>query len=239
MTFWRNFINLVLPPRCFLCGKVLGDDYGLCDECFSEMNLIRRPLCYECGQPLETALAGKHKLLCGHCLKPHRKIFRMSRSACAYDELSKKLILDFKFYDKTDLASFLAKMMFVAGQDIFEAGVDLIIPVPLHLTRMIERKYNQSALLAVELGKLARVCVETQILTKVRKTKQQVDCSGEERLRNLRGAFALQQGEKLKGKRLLLIDDVLTTGSTLKECAYVLKKAKPKSIDILTIARVL
>ena len=239
MTFWHSLLNFVLPPRCFLCDKVLDDAYGLCNECFSEMNLIKKPLCYECGQPLETVLAGKHKLLCGHCLKPHRKIFRMSRSACAYDELSKKLILDFKFYDKTDLASFLAKMMFVAGQDIFDAGVDIILPVPLHLTRLIERKYNQSALLAIELGKLAGICVDTQTLTKIRKTKQQVDCSGEERLKNLKGAFALKDDEKLKGKRLLLIDDVLTTGSTMKECAAVLKKAHPKSIDILTVARVL
>ena len=239
MIFLQKFLTLVLPPRCLLCGKILKEDSGLCDDCIAKINFIKHPVCYECGHPLEIELNGEGKVLCGNCLKPHRKIFRISRSACAYDDVIKKLILDFKFFDKTDLASFLAKMMYVAGKDIFDAGIDVIVPVPLYFTRLLKRKYNQSSLLAIELGKLTNVAVDTQTLFKTLKTKQQVDCNGEERLKNLRNAFALHDKNSFKGKHVLLVDDILTTGSTLKECALAIKKSHPKSIDTLTIARVL
>ena len=160
---------------------------------------------------------------------------------CSYDSIAQKLILNLKFHDRTDLASVLAKMMYVAGKDIFASGVDVIIPVPLHYTRILKRKYNQSALLAKELGRLTGIKVCYDVLTKSRMTRPQVECSGFERLNNVKGAFLLKNSEKIKGKRVLLIDDVLTTGSTIKECkecALAIKKAHPKSIDNLTIARV-
>ena len=239
MTFFKSLLNLILPPRCFYCGKVLDEDKGLCDSCISKIDFLNGAVCHRCGRPLPQMLEDDKKLLCGECLKPHRrKWFRLARSAAAYDEFSKKLILDFKFYDKTDLASLLAKMMFVAGKDIFETGVDVIIPVPLHYTRLMKRKYNQSALLAKELGKLAKIKVAYDTVIKKRKTKPQVECSGDERLKNVRDAFVVKNPEKVAGKRILLIDDVLTTGTTLKECTLALKKAKPKSVDWLTVTRV-
>ncbi|MCQ2741532.1 MAG: ComF family protein [Alphaproteobacteria bacterium] len=240
MTLFKALLDLILPPRCLLCGSVMTEEKGLCDECIKKIDFINGPICYECGQPLTDSLSnGRKHLLCGSCLKPHKKIFKISRSACVYDEVSKKLILDFKFYDKTDLASFLAKMMYVSGKDIFSEGVDVIVPVPLHYTRLLKRKYNQSALLAKQLGKLTQTEVDCATLVKRYRTKPQVECSGEERLKNVRGAFQLKDLEKFRNKRILLIDDVLTTGSTLKECASVLKKAHPKSICSLTVARAL
>lgn len=238
MTLLKNILNFILPPRCTLCGKILKTDKGLCDECIDKISFLNGAICYHCGQPLnEAPVEGKH-LLCGKCLKPQRRIFRMIRSACAYDDCIQKLIIDFKFYDKTDLASLLAKMMYVAGKDIFSAGVDVIIPVPLHRTRLLNRRYNQSALLAKELGRLSGVKVAYTTVIKNRKTLPQVQCSGQERLKNVRGAFEVKNLEDLTGKRVLLVDDVLTTGATLKECAVAIKKAKPKSIDSLTVARV-
>ena len=145
--------------------------------------------------------------------------------------------MDFKFYDKTDLASLLAKMMYVAGKDIFASDIDLIVPVPLHYSRLIKRRYNQSALLAKELGKLTNIKVDYNTLVKGRITKAQIDCDGKERLINVKNAFYIKDAGKIKGKRILLIDDVLTTGSTLNECAKVLKQAKAKSIDGLTVSR--
>ena len=238
MSFFSNIINFILPPRCAICGQVLDSNKGLCNKCISQIEFLKEPICYRCGQPIIDGFSqkGKH-LYCGNCLKKSRHIFRMSRSAYIYDDFSKKLILDFKFYDKTDLASLLAKMMYVAGNDIFEAGVDIIVPVPLHYTRIIKRRYNQSSLIAKELGKLTGIKVEYNVLTKHKRTKPQVECNGLERLNNVKGAFEVKHLNKLQGKRILLIDDVLTTGSTLKECASAIKKSKPKSIDCLTVAR--
>jgi ComF family protein len=237
---WRAFLNFILPPRCAVCGKILHEEQGFCERCISQIDFIRPPVCYRCGHPLDgnAEQRGKH-WLCGSCLQQKHPLFRFSRSAYAYDDFSKKLILDFKFYDKTDLAALLAKFLYVAGADIWQAGVDVIIPVPLHYTRLLKRRYNQSALMAKELGRLCGIDVAYDVLVKVKKTRPQVACSGSERLHNLHQAFAVKNTEKIRGKRILLVDDVLTTGTTMKECASVLRRAKPKSIDNITVARVL
>ena len=237
MTIFRDILNFILPPRCALCGKILKTDKGLCDDCISKIDFLNGVVCYHCGQPLPEANNAGQKLLCGNCLKSRRRIFRFSRSACVYDECSKKLIMDFKFYDKTDLAGLLAKMMYVAGKDIFSAGIDVIIHVPLHRNGLLKRRYNQSALLARELSRLTGITYDCRSVIKCRHTRPQVECSGTERLSNLRGAFEIKNPEAVAGKRILLVDDVLTTGATLKECAAAVKKFRPKSIDCLTVAR--
>lgn len=239
MSFLFDILNFILPPRCLSCGKVLKSDTGLCDNCIDKVDFLNGAVCHRCGQPLNEEAKKDRKLLCGNCFKKRRFIFRMCRSACVYDDFSKKLIVDFKFFDRTDLASFLAKMMYVSGKDIFEAGIDVIVPVPLHRTRLLKRRYNQSALLAKELGKLSGVKVDFDAVVKTRMTRPQVECNGKQRLENLRGAFDIKKKAQLAGKRVLLIDDVLTTGATLKECAAAIQKASPQSIDALTIARAL
>lgn len=172
------------------------------------------------------------------CLRKKRFPFRLSRSALCYDEASKNLILAFKFMDRTENARLLAAMLKVAGEDIFKAGVDVIVPVPLHYTRLVKRRYNQAALLARELGRYTGLPVDCFSLVRHRKTRPQVEFSGFERVRNVKNAFSVPHPEKLAGKRVVLIDDVLTTGSTLKECAAALKKAGVRSVDALTVARV-
>ena len=122
--------------------------------------------------------------------------------------------------------------------DIFDEGVDLIVPIPLHFTRLIKRRYNQAALIATELGKLTGIKVDCTSVVRHKRTKPQVQFSGHARISNVKGAFSVKHPEKLKGKRIVLIDDVMTTGSTLKECALAMKKAGAKSVDTLTIARV-
>jgi ComF family protein len=240
MTILQDIINFILPSRCALCGRILSVDKGICDDCIKNIEFIKEPVCFVCGQPLFCEISEHDKnLLCANCLKKRRQTFRFSRSAFAYDNFSKKLILDFKFYERTDIASLLAKMMLVAGEDIFNAGVDVIVPVPLYYTRLIKRKYNQSALLAKELSKLTNIKADNFTLSKIRQTLPQVECTGHERINNVKGAFAVKNIQAIKNKRVLLVDDVLTTGSTLKECNLTLKKAGAKSVDNLTVARVI
>ena len=239
MNIWEQLLNLFLPPRCLKCGKVLKDDRGLCSHCMSEINFITEPYCYQCGHPFEFLEEKKGKLLCGNCLKSKRSVFRYSRSAFAYDESSRKLILDFKFHDHTENAKFLAQTMFVCGEDIFKEGIDLIIPVPLHYSRLVGRRYNQSAFLAKELSKISGINFDNLNLVRHKKTRPQVELSGAERRRNVKDVFSVKYHQKIKGLRILLIDDVLTTGATLQECAKALRKAGAKSVDTLTAGRVI
>ena len=235
---FQKIIDIFLPPRCLKCGKILGDTNGLCPECFSQIKFIAKPYCPRCGLPLPEQSA-KSATLCGQCLSDHKSPFRMSRSAVYYDEHSKPLILNFKFHDRTENAPCLARWLLLGGKDIFEAGADVIIPIPLHYTRMIKRRYNQSALLAKELNKLCNIPVDLDSVVRHRKTKPQVEFSGHERIKNVQGAFRVKHPEKLCGKRVLLIDDVMTTGSTLRECALAILKAGAASVDTLTVARVI
>ena len=236
MTKWlRLLLDILLPPRCLLCGKEIHSDNSLCSDCFTKIDFISRPYCKKCGRPFPETVNGSY--YCAECLSK-RMPFRLCRAAVEYNDHSKKLILDFKFFDHVQNKMLLARWLYMAGKDIFNAGVDLIIPVPLHYTRMFKRKYNQSAVLSAGLSKLCGIPVDYKSLKKTRHTLPQVHCSGKQRLKNVRNAFEVAHPENIKGKRIVLIDDVFTTGSTLKECAKVLKKAGAKSVDALTVARV-
>lgn len=235
--FLRKIIDALLPPRCIKCGAILSSDGGLCADCFNDINFISEPYCQKCGHPFEKAPGGKKKL-CGKCLRNSRTPFRFSRSAVHYDESSKNLILAFKFMDCTDNALLLARWLNLAGRDIWKEGAEVLVPVPLHYTRLLKRRYNQCGLLASELSKLTGLPADYNSLIKHKATKPQVEFSGHERVKNIKGVFSVKHPEKIKGKRVVLIDDVMTTGSTLKECALALKKAGAKSVDTLTVARV-
>lgn len=235
--FLQKIIDLLLPPRCLKCGKILSDTNGLCPECFNEVNFITAPYCHKCGNPLPQETA-KPAMLCPRCLADQRSPFRMLRSTVKYDEHSKPLILNFKFRDHTENAPFLARWLFMGGKDIFKAGVDVIVPVPLHYTRLLKRRYNQSALLAKELGKLSGIRTDFSAVIRHKKTRPQVEFSGHERVKNVKNAFSVKYPEKIRGQKILLIDDVMTTGSTLRECALALKASGAESIDCLTVARV-
>ena len=239
-SFWTKIIDLLLPPRCICCGKIVSNANGLCADCFNSINFISKPYCAKCGHPFEEVVNKKsQKLLCGRCSKKQKTPFRLNRSALIYDDISKDLILALKFMDKTENAKTLAKWLYIAGHDIWQEEVDILVPVPLHYKRLIKRRYNQSALLAKELSKLTGIEADYTSLIKHKSTKPQVQFSGRERVKNVKGVFSVKHPEKIKGKRVVLVDDVMTTGSTLKECALALKKAGAKSVDTLTVARVI
>lgn len=238
MGIWTSVLSVFLPPRCIKCGRVLpGGDDGLCPDCFNEVSFISRPYCEKCGHPLDEEPANR-KLYCASCLQNHRSPFRLSRSAFRYDDGSKNLILSFKFMDKTENAKVLGRWLFNAGKDIWNQGADVLIPIPLHYTRLLRRRYNQSALLCHELSRLCGLPVEYTAVERHRKTRPQVEFSGHARNKNVKNAFRIRHPERIRGKHVVLVDDVMTTGSTLKECALVLHKAGAASVDTLTVARV-
>lgn len=238
MKLWQKFLNLLLPPRCIACGKILSEKNGLCPECFGSINFISAPYCHRCGRPFvkENNLKFATKQYCGACLQKKKHLFEMQRKAFVYDDFSKKLILDLKFHDKTVSAETLAGMLYVAGKDIWEQNPDLIIPVPIHHLRLIKRRFNQSALLVKYLARRSGVAADYSSLQRCRNTVPQVSLSGAKRRKNLHDAFAVKYPQNIKGRKVVLIDDVETTGSTLNECAKVLRKAGAKEIYSITLA---
>ncbi|MBQ9035615.1 MAG: ComF family protein [Alphaproteobacteria bacterium] len=235
----QNIVNLFLPPRCLLCGKILSEHNGLCSQCFQKIQFVSEPHCVRCGHPFlnESEVFEAEHQLCGNCLREKRPLFKLRRFAFVYDDFSKNLILGFKFMDKTLFAETLANMLRRAGADILAQKPDLLIPVPIHRRRLLERRYNQSALLVKYLSAQTGVKTEYSALMRVRHTIPQVQLSGSARRHNLQHAFAVTNVNAIKNRKIILVDDVETTGSTLKECAKVLKKAGAKEIYALTLAR--
>ena len=236
LNYLQKIIDLILPPRCLLCGKILSGENGLCEECFAKINFISEPICKKCGRPLS---AGVSVPTCPLCVNDENTPFRMQRSRVAYDEASRPLLVNLKFHDKTENAPFLAKWLLTAGRDIWKEGADILMPVPMHKARLRRRKFNQSALLCRELSLLTGIPVDYTSLIRCRNTKPQVECNGSARKQNVKNAFKVLSAEKLKDKRIVLVDDVMTTGSTLRECSLELLKIGVKSVDALTVARVI
>ena len=232
-------LNLLLPPRCLKCGKILSDKNGLCAECFNKIRFISAPMCHRCGRPFlnDKNLEFGAIQYCGECLRKKRYLFEMQRSAFIYDDASKDLILDFKFRDKTSYAETLAGMLYSAGADIWKENPDLIIPVPIHRLRLLKRRYNQSALLADFLSRKTGISTDYLSLTRFRNTVPQVQLSGSARRNNLKQAFCVTKPQNIKERKIVLIDDVSTTGSTLNECAKALHRAGAAKIYALTLAR--
>lgn len=238
MINFKTIINLLLPPRCIKCGKILGENNGLCSDCFREIDFISEPFCHRCGRPFTSEAGIKTDAInyCGKCLQTKRFLFTMQRSAFIYNDNSKNLILDFKFRDKTVSAATLSNLLFVAGKDIWAHKPHLLMPVPLHHTRLVQRRYNQSALLVKELADKTGISADYCNLYRKHKTIPQVKLTGQARRRNLHNVFAIQDAAAIKNKKIVLIDDVSTTGSTLNECAKALKKGGAAEIYSLTLA---
>ena len=232
----RWLLDAVLPPRCSGCGIIVDMPAAVCGSCWSGIGFIGEPLCQCCGRPFEFNVAGRS--LCGRCIA-EPPVFERARASVLYDDASRGLLLRFKHGDGLHLAPLFGAWLTRTGAVVL-AETDLLIPVPLHRTRLFTRRFNQAAVIALEVGRRAGVPVDVLGLVRARRTPSQGTRTRAGRERNVRGAFRVGPAlaARIEGKRVLLVDDVLTTGATVNECARVLGRAGAASVDVLTIARV-
>lgn len=239
----RWFVDLVLPPRCPGCGGTVETQGTFCAPCWGSLRFLEAGEgCACCGEPAgaDVAFDGWR---CGRCMADPPP-FSRARAAFVYGGAIRRAVLAFKHRDRTELAAMLARHMARAAADMLaspeaERGA-VLVPVPLHRWRLWRRGYNQAALLAQELARQTGREWLPDALERVRRTRTQQGLSRAERLRNLRGAFqvAPRQRERIRGRAVVLIDDVLTTGSTAQRCAQALLRAGAVEVRVLTLARV-
>jgi ComF family protein len=238
-----RMLDAVLPPRCLCCAAPVLSQGTLCQSCFCALSLIGPPWCDRCGLPFLHAGQGSpppgaRGLQCQRCLE-HPPAFGQARAAWLYDEGSKRLLLPFKHFDRTELAEPLARQMARAGRALL-ARAELILPVPLHRWRLLSRRYNQSALLAARLARHSGLPWAPDLLRRRHATPPLGGFGAAERAVLLEDVFCLAgRGRgRVAGRRLLLVDDVMTSGATASACARVLLGAGARAVDVLAAARV-
>lgn len=240
MGMLRRFIggltDIIYPKVCHSCkNKITSADKYICPGCRESIQRNTPPFCRSCGKHLEPANFTKNT--CPSCIK-RPLYFDRSFSPLKHEGVVKKLIHEFKYRGKDYLGDFLSGFMieFIKEYDMPINDLNFIIPMPLHKIRLREREFNQAEILSRHIAGEFKKEVLNSVLSRRRHTKQQAELKNEERLLNVRGAFAVNNADKIKGKNLLLIDDVLTTGATSSEAACALKNAGANIVFILTLA---
>jgi len=229
-------LDLLLPPHCLRCARQLAEPGRLCPDCWQSIHFISAPFCRCCGFPFEFDEGGDR--LCAACTAMPPRYDR-ARAVMRYDDNSRPLVLGFKHGDRTEAARAFGRWMVQSGGELLD-GIDCVIPVPLHRWRLARRRYNQSALLAQAVAEHCRRPVFVDLLVRRRHTPTQGGLSVAARQRNVRGAFDVRvgTGDRLDGARVLLVDDVLTTGATAEACARTLRRAGAATVEVLILARV-
>jgi ComF family protein len=231
----RRSLDVALPRLCPSCRDLVADN-GLCPSCWSKLAFISAPYCPRLGIPFAYD-PGPGILSMQAIADP--PVYQRARAAVRYDDVARALVSAFKYGDRLDLAPLLGGWMARAGAELFE-GADALVPVPLHWRRLWTRRFNQSAALAGAISKISDVPVAHDLLHRAKATPQQVGLSRAERATNVQGAFRVPPVAKaaVMGRRLILVDDVLTSGATSDACARALLRAGAAHVDVLTLARV-
>lgn len=231
-----GMLDQLYPPTCLHCDAPVGTADALCAGCFVQLRPITAPLCPRLGIPFEVSL-GPDALSAEAIADPPP--FDRARSAVLYNAVARKLVSRLKYGDRPELALFCARLMAAAGHEFWEAK-PVLLPVPLNPWRQFTRRYNQSTELARLLGTLAGVPVDPLLVRRKKNTRRQVGLTADARAKNVAGAFEAHADilVRLKGKPVVIVDDVITTGSTVKAMTKALQKAGVERIDVLSFARV-
>jgi ComF family protein len=231
----NHALDFIFPPQCLTCDSLVGTHGSLCLTCWQAVKFITDPMCHACGQPFEYTIG--EQALCGECLK-ELPPFASARSVFVYDEHSRALVTKLKFSDQLYLASVFGPWLAKTGA-LMIGESHIIAPVPLSYRRFVSRRYNQAALLARALAQKTHLPVIPDLLVRKKHTAPQTGLSRRQREDNVKSAFAVnpRQQSAIKGKTVLLIDDVLTTGSTVSACTRALIKAGAMRVNVLTLAR--
>jgi ComF family protein len=237
---WRQGANwladLVFPPVCQSCRAALTGHDALCAACWSQVSFIRPPLCDVLGLPMPYDTGGRMVSALAVAEPP---VYDRARAVAHYAGVMRDLVHDFKFADRHAPRALLANLLFQAGRDLL-ADADVIVPVPLSRRRLLSRRFNQSAILAHDVARRGSLPYEPMALVRTRATAPQVGLTRGERKLNVRGAFAVRAGlaHVLSGRKVVLVDDVITTGATCGAAAKALKAAGAKRVDVLALALV-
>ena len=230
MTLWGDVLDVVFPERCVGCDVLLSQPRAFfCEECEPGVEEIPSPACVRCNEP------GVHAGgICERCTRRPPK-FKFAFAPLEHSGAVARAIERFKYEGHPELARPLGSMLVLRSKAFLAQAPDLVVPLPLHAKRYRERGYDQTALLAVEVARTGKLTMRDDALTRVRATSRQVGQSDDERAANVAGAF--EASVKVKGARLLLVDDVLTTGATANEAARALLDAGAVEVQVLTLAR--
>ena len=232
----RALVDLIVPALCLSCQAPLGSHDAICAACWRAVRFIRTPLCDRLGIPMPYDTGGT--VISGAALADPPEWDR-ARAVAHFDPVLQRMIHGFKYADRHDARRLFGRWLAGAGAGLLD-DAEMLVPVPLNRWRLLSRKFNQAGLLAQEVSRLSGVMVEPMLLRRIKATRAQVGQSAAERRRNLAGAFAIRPADRdrLSGRRVVLIDDVITTGSTAAACARVLRRAGAARIDVLALAMV-
>ena len=232
----RAALGLLYPPTCIACQAATGEAHALCSACWSGIRFIERPFCERLGTPFAVDL-GQPLLSPAAIADP--PVFGRARAVAEYDGTASLLVHRLKYNDRLELARALGPMMARAGAELLREA-DVIVPVPLHRWRLWRRRFNQAMALARAVSVESSVPCDPFLLARVKRTRRQVGLTKAQRQENLQGAFRVPADAKarLQGRRVLLIDDVLTTGSTANAASRALLRGGAASVDVLAFARV-
>ncbi|HEX9965534.1 MAG TPA: ComF family protein [Allosphingosinicella sp.] len=234
---FRHMLDFALPPRCPGCGAITGQPHRFCLDCWRSLAFLGEPCCGRCGLPFAFGNPGGAEDWCGRCLADPPPFDRL-RAAVAYGDVSRQVALKLKYSGRPGLAETLAHFMLRHVRE--GEGDALLVPVPLHRWRIWGRGYNQAALIASALARRSGIPVEIDLLKRTRATPPLKGLGRRERAMAVRGAFRVppEHRPRVKGRRIILVDDVYTSGATASACARTLKRAGAASVEILCWARV-